>query len=86
MIRERGNTAFAAWSVAFHAALVVVALVLLPPAWAAVAAGLTVRAAALPWVQRRWAATTHPLRPVQVGAVEGVASLALVVVAFAVPL
>ena len=86
VIRERGNTPFAVGSVAFHVALVVVAAVLLPPAWAVVAAGLAIRAAALPWVQRRRAVTAHPLRPVQVGAVEAVAAIALVVVAFAVPL
>jgi len=86
VIRERGNTPFAVGSVAFHVALVVVAAALLPPAWAVVAAGLAIRAAALPWVQRRRAVTAHPLRPVQVGAVEAVAAIALVVVAFAVPL
>jgi len=86
VIRQRGNTSFAVGSIAFHVALVVAAAVLLPPAWAVVAAGLALRAAALPWVQRRRAGTAHPLRPVQVGAVEAVAAIALVVVAFAVPL
>jgi hypothetical protein len=86
VLRERGNTPFAIGSVAFHAALVILAVGLLPPAWAVVAAGLAARAAALPWVQRRRAGTSRPLRPVQVGAVEAVAALAVVVVAFVVPL
>ena len=47
--------------------------------------GLLARAVALPVVERRRAGTARPLRPVQVGIVEIVASTALVVVAFAVP-
>ncbi len=85
VIRERGNTAFAASSVGYHAALVVVAALWLPAPYAFVAAGLTARALALPIVQRRRAGTPHPLRPVQVGAVEAVAALAVVLVAFVAP-
>ncbi len=85
VLRERGNTAFAIGSMAYHAALVVVAAIWLPPAYAVVAAGLTARAIALPLVQRRLAGTPKPLRPVQVGAVEAVAALAVVIVAFVVP-
>ncbi len=85
VIRERGNVAFAVGSVAYHAVLVAVAAVALPPAYAVVAAGLTVRAIALPLVQRRLAGGPRPLKPVHVGAVEAVAALAVVVVAFVVP-
>ncbi len=85
VIRERGNRGFAAFSVAFHATLVAGAAVTLAWPYAAYAAGLTARAIALPFVERRRAGTTHPLRPVQVGIVEIVASTVLVVVAFAVP-
>jgi hypothetical protein len=85
VIRQRGNGGFHAASVAFHAALAVVASFTLPWPYAAFAAGLTARAIALPLVERRRAGTAHPLRPVQVGIVEIVASTLLVVVAFAVP-
>ena len=85
VIRERGNTAFAAGSIGYHAALVAAAAIWLPGQYAVVAAGLTARAVALPVVQRRRAGTSHPLRPVQVGAVEAVAALVVVLVAFVVP-
>lgn len=84
VIRERGNARFAGLSVGYHAALVFGAAALLPWAYAAVAAGLLARAIGLPVVQRRRAGTARPLRPVQVGVVEIVASTALVVAAFAV--
>jgi hypothetical protein len=85
VLRERGNPRFAALSVGFHAALVPVAAVTLPAAYAVVAAGLTARAIALPLAQRRMARTTAPLRPVHVGVVEIVASVAVVAVCFLVP-
>jgi hypothetical protein len=85
VIRERGNRAFAALSVGFHAMLVVAAAVALPLPYAIVAAGLLARAVALPVVERRRAGTVRPLRPVHVGLVEVAASTAVVVVAFAVP-
>lgn len=85
VIRERGNRAFAALSVGFHALLVAAAAVALPLAYAIVAAGLLARAVALPVVERRRAGTARPLRPLHVGLVEMAASTALVVVAFAVP-
>jgi hypothetical protein len=81
VLRERNSTAFTALSVGFHAVLVLPALVL-GPAWAAVAVWLTARAAALPTIARRRAGTPRPLKPAQVGAVEAVGSVAVVLVAF----
>jgi len=86
VIRERGNRPFANLSVGFHAALVLLAAVALPWPYAACAAGLTARAIALPLVERRRAGSARPLRPVQVGIVEIIASTTLVLVAFAIPL
>ncbi len=86
VLRERGNDRFAALSIGFHVVATAAASLALPWPYAAVAAGLTVRAIGLPFAQRRWAGGPHPLRPVQVGIVEMVSSLAVVVVSFAVPL
>jgi hypothetical protein len=86
VLRERGNEAFAALSVGFHVVVTLLAIWLLPPGYALLAAALTARAIALPVVQRRRAAGAHPLRPIQVGMVEIAASVAVVVVGFAVPL
>jgi len=86
VLRERGNTRFAALSVGFHAVVTLLAFVLLPGAYGLVAAGLTARAIALPVAQRRRASGAHPLRPIHVGIVEIVASIAVVVVSFAVPI
>jgi hypothetical protein len=83
VIRERGNRGFVAFSVGFHAAFLAVAAVALPWPYAACAAGLLARAVALPLVERRRAGTSRPLRPVQVGIVEIVASTVVVVVALA---
>ena len=83
VLRERGNERFAAVSAGFHLALVVAALAWLPLPYAIVAAGLAARAIALPVVGRRLAGTRRPLRPVHVGIVEMVGSLAVVIVAFA---
>lgn len=85
VLRERGNDAFAALSVAFHVLLVVLAALFLPAAYAVVAAGLAVRAAALPLAQRRMAGGARQLRPIHVGIVEIFASLSVVVVSFAAP-
>jgi hypothetical protein len=85
VLRERGNPVFASFSIAFHLAALGGAAAALPIAYAFVAAGLTVRALALPLVQRRLAAGPRPLRPVQVGIVEMAASLAVVIVAFVAP-
>ncbi|MEW5991433.1 MAG: YwiC-like family protein [Chloroflexota bacterium] len=85
VLRERGNAIFAGLSVGFHAALIVLAVVWLPPAYALLAAALTVRAAGLPWLQRRLAGGARPLRPIHVGLVEIAASVAVVAVAFLVP-
>ena len=86
VLRERGNQAFAAFSAAFHVALVVLAALTLPAAYAVVAAGLAARAIALPIAQRRLARGRRPLRPVHVGIVEGIASLAVVLASFAAPI
>jgi hypothetical protein len=86
VLRERGNEAFAAWSVGFHLAVTLLAILLLPSGYALLAAALMARAIALPVVQRRRASGAHPLRPIQVGMVEIAASVAVVVVSFAIPL
>ena len=86
VLRERGNDTFAAVSVGFHVALIVPAIAYLPPTYAVLAAALAGRAAALPLLQRRWAAGPRPLRPIHVGLVEIAASLGVVVTAFAVPI
>ncbi len=86
VIRQRGNRGFIVLSVGFHAALTVLAVVVLPWPYALAFAALAGRAVALPLVERRRAGTARPLRPVQVGMVEMVASTVLVVLAFAVPL
>ena len=86
VLRERGNDAFAALSMGVHLAFAAVAFVLLPAGYVVVGLGLAARAIALPYVQRRWATGPHPLRPIHVGLVEIAASVAVCVVAFAVPL
>ena len=83
VLRERGNDRFAALSIGFHVLLVAIAALALSPWYAVVAAWLAARAVALPLVQRRWAGGPHQLRPLQVGVVEIISSLAVVVVAFA---
>jgi hypothetical protein len=86
VLRERGNEAFATLSVGFHLALVPIAALTVPWAYALVAAGLAARAAALPRLQQRWASGPHPLRPVHVGMVEIAASTAVAVVSFVAPI
>ncbi len=86
VIRERDNQGFAARSVAYHVAITLAAAATLPIAYAALAGFLTVRAAVLPVVRRRLAATHRVLRPVHVGVVEAVASTLTVAIALAVPL
>jgi len=86
VLRERANAAFAALSVGFHAAVTVLAFAMLPGGYALLAAGLAARAVALPVVQRARASGARPLRPIHVGIVEIMASLAVVVVSFALPL
>ena len=86
MLRERGNRAFATLSAGFHVALVLAALIWLPLPYAVLAAGLTARAIALPIAQRRMAGGPRPLRPVHVGILEIVASVAVVAVAFLAPI
>lgn len=86
VLRERGNQGFATLSAGWHVALVVLAALLLPPAYAVVAAALTARAVLLPVAQRRMAGGPTPLKPVHVGALEAVASIAVVLVAFLAPI
>ena len=81
MLRERDNTAFARASTGYHLALIV-AGILLGPAWVILAVGLAVRAAALPVIGRRRAAAGRALKPVHLGTVEMVAAVAVVLVAF----
>jgi len=86
VLRERGNDRFAALSMGLHLALAAAALLLLPAAYGVVGLALATRSIALPYLQRRWAGGPHPLRPIHVGLVEIAASIAVVVVALAVPL
>lgn len=86
VLRERGNGSFAAGSAAYHVALVAVAAATLPIAYPILGAGLAGRAIALPVLQRRLASGPKPLRPIHVGIVEIVSSIAVVVVAFAAPI
>jgi len=86
VIRERGNTGFAALSAAVHIALAVIAIAILPLPFAVTAAWLALRAIALPVVQERRAGGPRPLRPVHVGMVELASSVVVVVVALVVPL
>jgi YwiC-like protein len=81
MLRERDSAAFARVSTGYHL-LLIVGGILVGPAWAMLAAGLAVRAAALPVIGRRRAAGGRALRPVHVGLVELVAAVAVVLVAF----
>jgi hypothetical protein len=85
VLRERGNVRFAALSIGFHGVLVLAAAAMLPAAYAVLALLLLLRAALVPRLQRRWATTAHPLRPIHVGLSELAWSTGLVVVAFAFP-
>ena len=82
MIRERGNPAFLAASLTYHALAVVVAALLLPWPFAALTLALLARAAALPAIQA--GRSVLRLRPVHIGIVESGASVALVALAFIV--
>jgi hypothetical protein len=86
VIRERDNPGFAVRSVGYHVVITLAAAATLPLAYAALGAGLTARAVALPLVRRRLAASGRGLQPLQIGLVETLASAALVAVALAVPL
>jgi hypothetical protein len=86
VIRERDSVGFAIRSIGYHVVITLAAAVALPWAYAALAAFLTARAAALPLARRRLAETRRGLRPVHVGVIEAVASIALVAVALVVPL
>jgi len=83
LIRERGNAAFRAASIAFHAVGVAVAAWLLPWPYAILAALLATRAAVLPAVQLRTARGLR-LRPIHIGLVEIAASVAVVGLGFAI--
>jgi hypothetical protein len=82
VLRERGNTRFAAGSAVFHAVGTVVAALALPVVWALLGAALTLRAVLLPVAVGHRARVGRPLRPVHVGVVEAVASVAVVLVSF----
>jgi len=86
VLRERGNATFVALSVGFHLVATMLAIILYPAGYAFLAAGLTGRAIALPLIQRRWASRSRTFRPIHVGVVEIAASIAVVVVSFAIPL
>jgi hypothetical protein len=83
VIREQGNTAFAAVSVGFHIAATLAAALFLPAPFVLLLAMLTIRAATLPLVQRRLRGTSRPLRPIKVGMVEMVMATSVVGLAFA---
>ncbi len=82
VLRQRGNRGFAAFSAGFHGAGMVVAALTLPVAWPVLGLGLGARAVLLPIVVDRRARAGRPLRPVHVGIVEAIASVAVVVVSF----
>lgn len=87
LIRERGNRAFAAASLAYHALATVAAWQLLPWPYAVFGAALLARAAGLLVAQARWRTGSRGqsrLRPVHVGIIEIMASLVLVTLAFGV--
>ena len=86
VIRERGNLRFVALSGGYHVVAAVAALLLLPIAYAALFAALAARALALPMIERHLADTPRPLRPIQVGMVEMLASACLIGICLAVPL
>lgn len=86
VLRERGNGAFAALSIGSHLAAAAAALALLPAGYAVLGLALAGRAIGLPVAQRRWATGPHPLRPIHVGLVEIAASVAVAVIAFALPI
>jgi YwiC-like protein len=85
VLRERGNPRYLWVSIGFHAAMVAVFAAVAGWVYAAYGLGLLARAAALPVLERRRAGTSRPLRPIQVGVVEIVASTVLVVLAFVSP-
>jgi YwiC-like protein len=84
VLRDRGRRPAVAAAAAIHVAMAVAAAVLLPAAYVALTAWLTLRAVALPTVQARLAGSSHPLRPIHIGMVETASSIAVVLVAFAV--
>jgi hypothetical protein len=86
VIRERGNVRFVALSVGYHVTAAICAALLLPAPYAILFVVLACRAIALPLVERRLAHTGRPLRPVNVGLVEMLASACLVGLCLAAPL
>ena len=81
LIRGRGNAAWLAASVAFHALAILAAALVLPWPYVVLAVGLLGRAIGLPFLQGRLDAGRRPLRPIHIGFVEIVASVALIVLA-----
>lgn len=86
LIREQGNSLFAAVSIGFHVAAAAVGVVLLPWPYVVLLALLAVRSVALPVVQGRRRGSARPLRPIHVGVLEMVAAVCVVGIAFAVPI
>ncbi|HSL97557.1 MAG TPA: YwiC-like family protein [Candidatus Deferrimicrobiaceae bacterium] len=87
LIRERGNRVFAVAALAYHGAVVAVAWLLLPWPYSVLAVALLARSAALLVAQARWRAGPGGpgrLRPVHIGIIEILASLALVTLGFTV--
>ena len=84
LIRERGNAAWLAASIAFHALAILAAAVVLPWPYVVLAVGLLGRAIGLPLLQRRLDAGPRRLRPIHIGIVEIVASVALIALALLV--
>lgn len=81
-LRARGSASFASVSIGFHAALVAPAMLVGGPAWTLLAVGMTGRAVLVALLARRFAGTPRALRPVHIGAIEAVASVAVVLVGF----
>lgn len=79
-IRERGNPRFAAVSIGFHLAGVAAAALVLGPACALLVAALAARSALVPVVDATRAHAGSRIRPVELGLMEIVASVAVVTV------
>jgi len=86
VIREQGNTAFAALSVVFHLGATALGAALFSTPLVVLLGLLAIRAMLLPVAQHRMRGTSHPLRPVHVGLVEMAAATCVVGFAFIWPI
>ena len=86
VIREQGNSGFAAVSLGFHLAATAAGAILLPTPFVVLLGLLAIRAALLPIVQRSRRGTAGPLRPIHVGLVEMAGAVCVVGAAFLVPI